>query len=220
MPTPQPLIRSLGLRDYNEVLVEQRLFTDHRTAETPDELWFLEHPRVFTQGQAGKAEHVLFPGDIPVIQSDRGGQVTYHGPGQLVVYFLLDLQRLGYSIRELVTRLEHSLVATLADHSVTAYTDRTAPGVYVDCPDRAKIASLGLRVRKGCTYHGLSLNIDMDLEPFSRINPCGYGGLRMIQLKDLVPGIALENVMQGLQDHLLLHLGYASARKGSLQSSL
>lgn len=173
------LVRHLGLRDYSEVFAEQRAFTDARTAETPDELWFLQHPPVFTQGQAGKAEHLLMPGNIPVVQSDRGGQVTYHGPGQIVVYLLIDLQRRGYGIRTLVTRIEQALIATLATYGIGSSARPDAPGVYVQ---DAKIASLGLRVRRSCSYHGLALNVDMDLEPFSRINPCGYQGLRMTQL--------------------------------------
>lgn len=197
------MIRQLGLRDYAEVFAEQRAFTDARTAETPDELWFLEHPAVFTQGQAGKAEHLLLPGTIPVVQSDRGGQITYHGPGQIVVYLLLDLKRLGYSIRSLVTRIEQALVATLAGYGIEARADPQAPGVYVD---GAKIASLGLRVRRGCTYHGLALNVAMDLEPFSRINPCGYQGLRMTQVSALGGPTRLETVGHDLERRLLEQL--------------
>jgi len=203
-----PLIRHLGLRDYAEVFAEQRAFTDARTACTPDELWFLQHPPVFTQGQAGKAEHVLMPGDIPVVQSDRGGQVTYHGPGQLVVYFLLDLQRLGYGIRSLVTRLENALIETLSGYGVEAVSRRDAPGVYVD---GAKIASLGLRVRRSRSYHGIALNVDMDLGPFTRINPCGYQGLRMTQLRDLGGPADLTMVSSALQAHLLVQLAASSA---------
>lgn len=197
------MIRQLGLRDYAEVFAEQRAFTDARTAETPDELWFLEHPAVFTQGQAGKAEHLLLPGTIPVVQSDRGGQITYHGPGQIVVYLLLDLKRLGYSIRSLVTRIEQALVATLAGYGIEARADPQAPGVYVD---GAKIASLGLRVRRGCSYHGLALNVAMDLEPFSRINPCGYQGLRMTQVSALGGPTSLETVGHDLKRQLLEQL--------------
>lgn len=197
------MIRQLGLRDYAEVFAEQRAFTDARSAETPDELWFLEHPAVFTQGQAGKAEHLLLPGTIPVVQSDRGGQITYHGPGQIVVYLLLDLKRLGYSIRSLVTRIEQALVATLAGYGIEARADPQAPGVYVD---GAKIASLGLRVRRGCTYHGLALNVAMDLEPFSRINPCGYQGLRMTQVSALGGPTRLETVGHDLERQLLEQL--------------
>ena len=199
--------RSLGLRDYAQVFDEQRRFTDSRSAETPDELWFLEHPPVFTQGQAGKPEHVLFAGDIPVVQSDRGGQVTYHGPGQLVVYTLVDLERLGIGIRSLVSRIENALVALLAAYGITAYADPAAPGVYVgQGAVRAKIASLGLRVRKNRSYHGLALNVDMDLSPYARINPCGYAGQRMTQLKDLGVSRPLGEVAKDLDALLRQHL--------------
>lgn len=199
MNSPSLVVRHLGRRDYAEVFAEQRAFTDSRGADTPDELWFLQHDPVFTQGQAGKAEHLLMPGGIPVVQSDRGGQVTYHGPGQIVVYLLMDLRRLGYSIRSLVTRIEQSLVDTLAAYGIAAAADPKAPGVYVD---GAKIASLGLRVRQGCSYHGLSLNVDMDLEPFSRINPCGYQGLRMTQVRELGGPADLSVVAVDLETHL------------------
>ena len=208
----KPLVRQLGLRDYAEVFAEQRTFTDARTPETADELWFLQHPPVFTQGQAGKAEHLLMPGTIPVVQSDRGGQVTYHGPGQIVVYFLLDLNRLGYGIRSLVTRIENSIIATLAGFKIEARAKPEAPGVYVN---DAKIASLGLRVRRGCSYHGLSLNVDMDLEPFSRINPCGYQGLRMTQLRDLGAPRDLKLVSAALESELLKHLQPENLNSGS-----
>lgn len=203
MNTPSLVIRQLGRREYAEVFAEQRAFTDSRGPESPDELWFLQHDPVFTQGQAGKAEHLLMPGGIPVVQSDRGGQVTYHGPGQIVVYLLMDLRRLGYSIRSLVTRIEQSLVDTLAVWGISAAADPNAPGVYVN---GAKIASLGLRVRQGCSYHGLSLNVDMDLEPFSRINPCGYQGLRMTQVRDLGGPADLSLVAAELEKHLLRRL--------------
>lgn len=203
-----PVSRFLGLRDYAEVFAAQRAFTDARAADTPDELWFLQHPPVFTQGQAGKAEHLLMPGNIPVQQSDRGGQVTYHGPGQLVVYFLLDLPRLGYGIRSLVTRLENALIETLGGYGIAAVSRRDAPGVYVD---GAKIASLGLRVRRGCSYHGIALNVDMDLEPFSRINPCGFQGLRMTQLRDLGGPSDLEQVSTALRARLLVQLAASPA---------
>lgn len=208
-------VRWLGRCDYAETFARMRELTDTRTAATPDQIWLLEHPPVFTQGQAGKAEHVLAPGAIPVVQSDRGGQVTYHGPGQLVAYFLLDLQRLGYGIRSLVTRIEQSMVDVLATYGIVAYADRAAPGVYVDgaggLPGRAKIGSLGLRVRRSCTYHGLSLNVAMDLEPFSRINPCGYSGLRMTQIADLGGPRRVEEVAWDIAPHLLDQLGYALA---------
>jgi lipoyl(octanoyl) transferase len=159
-----------------------RDFTEHRTAETVSELWRVEHPPVFTQGQAGRTEHLLRPGGIPVLPSDRGGQVTYHGPGQLVLYLMLRLRDTGLGIRGLVTALENAVIALLAEYGVAAEARRDAPGVYVE---GRKLASLGLRVRRGCTYHGLALNVDMELEPFSRINPCGLAGMQVTQLRDL-----------------------------------
>ncbi len=191
--------RHLGLADYQTVWDAMRQFTDTRDQTTPDEIWFLQHPRVFTQGQAGKAEHVLAPGDIPVIQVDRGGQVTYHGPGQIVGYLLIDLRRRKLGIRELVTAIENALVSTLAKYDISAANKPDAPGVYLNAGPKAgaKIASLGLRVRKGCTFHGLALNVDMDLEPFARINPCGFSGLQVTQMREwlsAVPTLAqLEN---------------------------
>ncbi|MDR6983351.1 lipoyl(octanoyl) transferase [Rheinheimera pacifica] len=178
----QLIIRELGVQDYTTVWQAMQQFTDQRNSNTTDELWLLEHPAVFTQGQAGKEEHLLFPGDIPVVKVDRGGQVTYHGPGQLMVYVLLDLKRRNMGVRQLVTLLEQVLIQLLTPYGINAYAKPDAPGVYVD---GGKIASLGLRVRKGCTFHGVALNVDMDLSPFSRINPCGYAGLQMIQSKDL-----------------------------------
>jgi lipoyl(octanoyl) transferase len=197
-------VRRLGLRDYQGVLEEMRAFTQARDESTPDELWLLQHPRVFTQGQAGKAEHVLAPGDIPVVQADRGGQVTYHGPGQLVGYVLVDLRRVGYGIRSLVTRIEDAIVDTLARYGIEAASRRDAPGVYVA---GRKIASLGLRVRNGCSYHGLALNVDMDLEPFRRINPCGYRGLEMTQVRELGGPADVEQVSRDLEPRLLERLG-------------
>lgn len=176
-------VRALGRADYAPTLAAMRDFTDRRDAATPDELWLLEHPPVFTQGQAGKAEHLLRPGDIPVVQADRGGQVTYHGPGQLVGYCLFDLRRLDIGPRLLVEGVEDALVAVLNQLGIAANADRQAHGVYVA---GRKIASLGLRVRRGCSYHGFALNVDMDLEPFHRINPCGYAGLEMTQVKDFL----------------------------------
>ncbi len=185
-----------------------REFTLARDADTRDELWFLEHEPVFTQGQAGKAEHVLAPGAIPVVQSDRGGQVTYHGPGQLMGYVLVDLQRLGYGIRSLVTRLEQATVDLLAGYGIEAAGRRDAPGVYVGA---RKICSLGLRVRKGRTYHGLALNVAMDLEPFSRINPCGYAGLQTVDLSTINGPSSVETVAATLKPHLLKRLRYNTA---------
>lgn len=180
--TQQLLIRELGTEDYTTVWQAMQQFTDQRNEQTLDQLWLLEHQPVFTQGQAGKEEHLLLPGDIPVVRVDRGGQATYHGPGQLVVYVLLNLKRRNLGVRALVTLLEQVLIELLAAYGITAYAKADAPGVYVN---DAKIASLGLRVRKGCTFHGLALNVDMDLSPFLRINPCGYAGMQMIQCKDL-----------------------------------
>ena len=181
-------IRALGRVDYETAWADMRAFTDARTKETEDELWIVEHPPVFTQGVAGKPEHLLFnPPTIPVIKTDRGGQITYHGPGQAMIYVLFDLKRAGMGVRELVIRIENAVIATLAGYTVTAYGKRDAPGVYVKLTqrDEAKIASLGLKIRNGCTYHGIALNVDMDLTPFSFINPCGFEGLRVTQLHEL-----------------------------------
>lgn len=194
-----------------------RDFTDSRDAHTCDEVWLVEHDPVFTQGQAGKPEHVLVPGDIPVVQSDRGGQVTYHGPGQLVVYFLIDLKRKKVGVRELVSHIENLVVATLAHYGVTAYARPDAPGVYVDS---AKICSLGLRIRRGCSFHGLALNINMDLSPFQRINPCGYAGMAMTQLSDQVEGAILTDVQPVLVDTLTQQLGYTQVEVTTESSDL
>jgi lipoyl(octanoyl) transferase len=177
------LIRPLGLVDYATAWEAMRAFTDARTANTPDELWLLEHPPVFTLGQAGKKEHVLDAGDIPLVQTDRGGQVTYHGPGQLTGYCLIDLKRLNLGPRAFVEAVEDALVDVLQGRGIPAVANRDAHGVYVA---GRKIASLGLRIRKGCAYHGFSLNVDMDLAPFARINPCGHAGLVMTQVKDFL----------------------------------
>ena len=199
--------RELGQVDYQPTWHAMQRFTDTRGADTPDEIWLLEHSPVFTQGQAGKAEHVLFPGDIPVVQVDRGGQVTYHGPGQLVAYLLLDVRRSGIGVRELVSRIERSLIDLLASYGVNANAKPDAPGVYVD---GAKIASLGLRIRNGRSFHGLALNVDMDLQPFQRINPCGYAGMAMTQLADQVAGpITMSKVSARLREQLVKHLDYA-----------
>ncbi len=187
-------VTDLGLTQYTPVFHAMRDFTQERSATNPasvNKIWFTEHEPVFTQGQAGKAEHVLFPGDIPVVQSDRGGQVTYHGPGQLVGYLLLDLRAVGVSVRELVRGIERSMIQVLASYGVKAAARDDAPGVYVA---GAKIGSLGLRVRKGCSYHGLSLNVDMDLEPFQRINPCGLLDTAVTQLVDLADSSALQGL--------------------------
>ncbi len=188
-----PTIRQLGLVDYQTTWQQMRDFTDTRGATTADEIWLLQHPPVYTQGKAGKPEHVLEPGDIPVVQSDRGGQVTYHGPGQLVGYLLIDIRRRKLDVRTLVDLIENSLIALLAEFGIEAAARPDAPGVYVD---GAKIAALGLRIRKGCSFHGLSLNVDMDLEPFSRINPCGYPSLPVTQVSDLVDPALLVDIDQ------------------------
>lgn len=206
---PELIVRHLGLVEYQPTLDAMRTLTAERDAGTADEIWLLQHPPVFTQGQAGKAEHLLAPGDIPVIQVERGGQVTYHGPGQLVGYLMLDLRRLGLGVRELVTAMEQSLVELLASYGVTAAPKADAPGVYVD---GAKIASLGLRVRRGCSFHGLALNVAMDMQPFQRINPCGYSGLQMVQLSELVAEpVVIEEVAQRLEQVLRRQLGYTLA---------
>lgn len=200
------VVRRLGLADYLPTLEAMRRFTAERDESTPDEIWLLQHPRVFTQGQAGKAEHLLAPGDIPVIQVERGGQVTYHGPGQLVAYLMLDLRRKKLGVRELVTAMEQALVDVLAGYGIEAAPKADAPGVYVAGD---KIASLGLRVRNGCSFHGLALNVDMDMAPFQRINPCGYAGLKMVQLKDLLETApSLDEVEQRLEPALRERLGY------------
>lgn len=201
--------RELGILPYEPTWHAMQRFTAERGSETPDEVWLLEHERVFTQGQAGKAEHVLFPGDIPVVQVDRGGQVTYHGPGQLVAYLLLDVRRSGIGVRDLVSRIEQSLIGLLGSYGVTAVSKPDAPGVYVD---GAKIASLGLRIRNGRSFHGLALNVDMDLEPFRRINPCGYAGMAMTQLSQLAGPIALADVRERLRGELVERLGYAAQK--------
>jgi lipoyl(octanoyl) transferase len=194
------LIRNLGLQPYAPVSQEMHDFTDRRDDDTPDEIWLVEHPPVFTQGQAGKAEHVLAAGDIPVIQSDRGGQVTYHGPGQQVMYVLINLKRRKIGVRELVTLLENTVINTLAQLDIVANARPDAPGVYVD---GKKICSLGLRIRKGCSFHGLALNIDMDLAPFMRINPCGYAGMEMTQVSKLVENASMDKIRTILIQHFL-----------------
>ena len=193
------VVRHLGRYAYEPVWRAMQHYTDTRDDNSPDELWVVEHDPVFTQGQAGKEEHLLFPGDIPVVKVDRGGQVTYHGPGQIVIYPMLNLRRRDMGVRELVTLIEDAIVATLAKYDITAAAKPDAPGVYVD---GKKIASLGLRVRKGCSFHGLSLNVDMDLEPFKRINPCGYAGLEMIQCRDFAPADTFSEIESELVGQL------------------
>jgi lipoyl(octanoyl) transferase len=201
------IIRHLGLTDYEPIWHAMQSFTSTRQEDAPDELWVLSHRPVFTQGQAGKAEHVLAPGDIPVVQIDRGGQVTYHGPGQLVVYLLIDVRRAGIGVRELVSMIELAIIEALSAVKIEAGLKPGAPGVYVG---ESKIASLGLRIRRGCSYHGMSLNVAMDLEPFTRINPCGYQGLAVTQVIDRVsekaPGNTPELLMETMEKLVLQHL--------------
>lgn len=204
--TAELIVRHPGVVEYLPTLEAMRTLTAERDDATPDEIWLLQHPQVFTQGQAGKPEHLLAPGDIPVIQVERGGQVTYHGPGQLVAYLMLDLRRLGLGVRELVTAMEQTLVDVLASYGVEAAPKADAPGVYVKGD---KIASLGLRVRRGCSFHGLALNVDMDMRPFQRINPCGYAGLKMTQLRDQLDApLRFDEVAERLEQALRQRLGY------------
>ena len=197
-------MRDLGRRAYEPVWHAMQAFTDARDETTPDELWLVEHDPVFTLGQAGRPEHVLAPGDIPVVRVDRGGQVTYHGPGQLVAYPLLDLRRLKLGVRDYVCRIEQAVIDTLADWNIEGRRRDGAPGVYVD---GAKVAALGIRVRRGCAFHGLAFNIDMDLAPFSRINPCGYAGLEVVSMRDLGGPAGIDAVKPALLDHLAARLG-------------
>ncbi|MFO1430748.1 MAG: lipoyl(octanoyl) transferase LipB [Candidatus Competibacteraceae bacterium] len=214
---PPLQVRQLGRIDYATAFTAMQALTEARDATTPDELWLLEHPPIFTLGLNGRPEHLLAPGAIPVIRVDRGGQVTYHGPGQLVAYVLLDLRRAQLGVRQLVTLLEQSVIELLAHYGIAAHAKPEAPGVYVGA---AKIASLGLRVRRGCSYHGLSLNRAMDLEPFSRINPCGYPGLRVTQLYDLGIFAGLEEVQASLMRILIRRLGYTTVTTATALPSL
>ena len=193
------IVRELGLQPYEQIWQDMQLFTDQRSETTADELWLLQHSPVYTLGKNGRPDHILDAQDIPVIKSDRGGQVTYHGPGQVIVYTLLDLNRRHIGVRELVTRIENSVIKLLEDYDIRANARKDAPGVYVD---GRKIAALGLRVRKGRSFHGLALNVDMDLEPFSRINPCGYLGLEVTQLSDLADVADFNAVEKRLLSHL------------------
>lgn len=193
------IVRELGLQPYEPVWQDMQLFTDRRSETTADELWLLQHSPVYTLGKNGKPDHILDARDIPVIKSDRGGQVTYHGPGQVIVYTLLDLNRRHIGVRELVTRIENSVIELLEDCDIRANARKDAPGVYVE---GRKIAALGLRVRKGRSFHGLALNVDMDLEPFSRINPCGYQGLEVTQLSELADVADFNEVEKRLLSHL------------------
>lgn len=202
-----PVIRRLGRVEYEPTWRTMQALTEARGADQPDELWVLEHPPVFTLGLNGRREHLLAPGEIPVVQVDRGGQVTYHGPGQLVVYPLLDLGRCGLGVRELVCALERAVIRCVAGYGIDAVGDREAPGVYVD---GRKLASIGLRIRRNCCYHGIALNVAMDLEPFQRINPCGFQGLEVTQLADLGANHSMERVARDFESALLAELTQAS----------
>lgn len=197
------LVKRLGRVDYAPTFQAMLDFTANRQPDTPDELWIVEHPAVYTLGQAGKPEHILRDIGIPIVKIDRGGQVTYHGPGQVVIYLLLDLPRLKIKVRELVTAIEQAVIDLLATHGVTAERRTGAPGVYVG---EAKVAALGLRIRNGCSYHGVSLNVDMDLSPFTAINPCGYAGLEVVQTKDLNIPLSVGEAGEQLSQHLLQQL--------------
>lgn len=200
---PPHRLRNLGLVEYEPTWRAMQRFTDERGPDTPDEIWLLEHPPVFTLGMNASRDHLLAPGDIPVVQIDRGGQVTYHGPGQLVVYPLVDLRRAGLGVRDIVTALERSVIDYAAELGINAESRRGAPGVYVD---GRKLASIGIRVRRGASYHGMALNVSADLEPFRRINPCGYPGLEMTQLADLSPVASVRVAAEALKPHLLRQL--------------
>ena len=198
-PHPSPVTRFLGLVEYEPTWQAMKAFTAARNVDTRDEIWLLQHPPVYTQGQAGKPEHLLRANDIPVVKIDRGGQITYHGPGQIVAYLLLDLRRWKLNVRELVRLMEQAVIDLLAQHGVAAQGRNDAPGVYVG---DAKIAALGLKIKNGCCYHGLALNADMDLSPFANINPCGYAGLRVTQARDH----GIKTPLEALQQHLAQHL--------------
>ncbi|MGC1388561.1 MAG: lipoyl(octanoyl) transferase LipB [Steroidobacteraceae bacterium] len=210
-----PLIRHLGLVPYESTWRSMQRFTDERDGSTPDEIWVLEHPPVFTLGLNANREHLKSAGGIPVVQIDRGEQVTYHGPGQLVVYPLIDLRRRALDVRRLVVALENAVIAYVAELGVAASGSREAPGVYVG---GAKLASIGLRIRRGASYHGLALNVSLDLEPFERINVCGYPGLAVTRLLDLVGGVDVGSAAAGLVPHLVRLLGYHSAISTDLQA--
>ncbi len=206
MTTHTVIVRHLlGLQDYHTVWLAMQQFTQQRDEQTIDEIWLLEHDSIFTQGQNGKPEHILNAGNIPILKVDRGGQVTYHGPGQLVVYTLIDIKRKKINVREIVTHLEQSVIKLLAHYDIHASAKCKAPGVYIE---NKKICSVGLRIRKGCAFHGLALNINMDLEPFSRINPCGFSGLEMTQLSAFQPEIEMCTTKAKLVEYLIGNLGY------------
>ena len=211
------IVRDLGTTRYNETLAAMQAFTAERTSDTPDEIWLTEHEPVFTQGQAGRAEHLLAPGGIEVVQSDRGGQVTYHGPGQIVGYLLFDIRRMGVSVRGLVSGIENAIINVLDEYGIAANARCDAPGVYVA---GEKVAALGLRVRRGCAYHGFAFNIDMDLAPFARINPCGMAGLAVTQLKDLCGEADLAAVQQRLLRQLERVYPIVTRRRSGIPDAL
>ncbi len=198
-------VKNLGLQPYEPIWHAMQSFTENRTNDTPDEIWLLEHEPVFTLGRNGKKEHILSETNIPIVEIDRGGQVTYHGPGQLIIYLMIDIKRRGLGVRQLVTLIEQSIISTLSEYHLNACSKKDAPGVYID---DAKIAALGLRIKKGCSFHGLSLNLNMDLTPFKQINPCGYKNLEVIQLSDYIEDIELSKIQQQLTSHLAKNLGY------------
>lgn len=200
-------VKHLGLTDYEPVFRDMQAFTKQRQPHSQDELWFTEHRPVFTQGLNGKPEHLLQASDIPVVKTDRGGQITYHAPGQLIGYFLINLIRKKIGVRQCVTQLENSIIRLLQQHNIDAYAKPDAPGVYVK---NAKIAALGLKIRKGCSYHGISLNNSMDLTPFSYINPCGFQGLAVTQLKDLKVQLSMQQLADQLLPHIKQEFSYES----------
>ncbi len=212
LPSDTLLVKILGRQPYEPVWQAMQSFTEHRTSDTPDEIWLLEHEPVFTLGRNGKKEHILDKTNIPIIEIDRGGQVTYHGPGQLIVYLMIDIKRHGLGVRKLVTLIEQSITDTLNEYQLNARAKKEAPGVYIG---DAKIAALGLRIKKGCSFHGLSLNLNMDLTPFKQINPCGYKNLEVVQLSDYIEDIELSKVQQQLTFHLSKNLGYKNGYKKS-----
>ena len=214
MQQRQLIIRQIGIQPYSDVMDAMRAFTYQRTQQTLDEIWLAEHPAVYTQGKIGKPEHLLSQTTIPVIQSDRGGQITYHGPGQQIMYVLIDLHRKKINVRQLVSGLEQSVINTLQYFNITAYARKEAPGVYVE---QEKICSLGLRIHKGCSFHGLALNINMDLRPFESINPCGYAGLAMTQIQHFIPNITVEHVQPILINQFNQLLNYIDLQYTQLE---
>lgn len=207
MTSDHVIVRQQGLQEYLSTWLAMQQFTNKRDENTIDEIWTLEHPPVFTQGQNGKPEHILTPGTIPIIQSDRGGQVTYHGPGQLIIYTLIDLKRKKLNARQIVTVLEQSVIDFLASYNIKAAAKCDAPGVYIE---NKKICSVGLRIRKGCSFHGLAFNVNMDLSPFSWINPCGFSELTMTQFSEVYAPTKLNDVSTKLVEYLIANLGYTS----------